>query len=106
MKKIQYSLLSTFSFIFLISAQTFIFKATAQPPGQQRTPLPLIPIKGDITHALTRHFKLATHIKIAPFANGFIQRWLVLEPIKKDIARNNIFTDNYLRSEFKHNNFS
>jgi hypothetical protein len=106
MKRIRKSLLSTLSFIILFSVQTLIYKATAQPPGQQRASLPPIPIKGDTTHTLTRHFKFATNTKIPPHDNGFIHRWIVLEPIKKDIARNNIFTDNYLRSEFKSNNFS
>ena len=44
--------------------------------------------------------------KKTPDAGGFIQRWLVLEPVKKDIARNNIFTDSYLRTTFTENNFS
>ena len=30
----------------------------------------------------------------------------MLEPVKKDIARNNIFTDNYLRTTFSTDNFS
>ena len=106
MKRKRKSFLSALSFIILLSLQALIYEATAQPPGQQRTPLPLIPIKGDTTHILTRHFKFATNTKIPPYANGFIHRWIVLEPIKKDIARNNIFTDNYLRSEFKSSNFS
>jgi hypothetical protein len=106
MKKIRNSILSIFSFVLCFGVPTFVSKVIAQPPGQQRAPLPPIPIKGDTTHALTRHFKLATNTKIAPYTNGFIQRWWVLEPIKKDIARNNIFTDNYLRNEFKSNDFS
>lgn len=92
--------------LMLFSLQILVNKASAQPPGFQRPPLPPIPIKGDTTHTLSRHFSNATNIKTPPFSNGFIHRWLVLEPIKKDIARNNIFTDNYLRSEFKNNNFS
>ena len=106
MKKLRNSILISLSFVIYTGVQTFVSKVLAQPPGQQRAALPPIPIKGDTTHDLTRHFKLATKTKIAPYTNGFIQRWLVLEPIKKDIARNNIFTDNYLRSEFKSNNFS
>lgn len=105
MKKIRKSLVSTLSFIFFLSV-LLVGNVIAQPPGQQRAPLPPIPIKGDTSHALTRHFKFATSTKIAPYENGFVHRWMVLEPIKKDIARNNIFTDNYLRSEFKNNNFS
>lgn len=106
MKKIQKLVFPLLALSILLGGQTFIHQVIAQPPAQQRAPLPPIPIKGDTTHTLTRHFKLATNTKIAPYTNGFIHRWLVLEPIKKDIARNNIFTDNYLRSEFKNNNFS
>lgn len=78
-----------------------------QPPGQgQRPPLPPIAIKGDTTHTLSKHFILTGSSKKAPDAKGFIQRWLVLEPVRKDIARNNIFTENYLRTTFDADNFS
>ena len=77
----------------------------AQGPPQ-RPPLPPIPIKGDTTHTLTRYFTMATPGKKTPDAKGFIQRWLVLEPVKKDIARNNIFTDSYLKTAFTTDNFS
>lgn len=79
----------------------------AQGPGPgQRIPLPPIPIKGDTTHTLSRHFTPAAAASKAPDAKGFIQRWLLLEPVKKDIVRNNIFTDNYLRTTFSADNFS
>jgi len=81
------------------------FTALAQGPGQ-RLPLPPIPIKGDTTHTLSRHFIPASAAQKAPDARGFIQRWLMLEPVKKDIARNNIFTDNYLKTTFSADNFS
>lgn len=86
--------------------QILVHSVVGQPTGMQRPPLPPIPIKDDTTHALTRHFIASTNLKTPPFANGFIHRWTVLEPIKKDIARNNIFTDNYLRNVFKTENFS
>ena len=78
-----------------------------QPPGERPRPvLPPIPIKGDTTHTLSKHFTGASNVTKAPDANGFIQRWLVLEPIKKDIARNNILTENYLRTTLSTDNFS
>ncbi|MEI9944325.1 MAG: hypothetical protein WDN26_08865 [Chitinophagaceae bacterium] len=78
-----------------------------QGPGQgQRPSLPPIPVKGDTTHTLSRHFILASAAKKAPDTKGFIQRWVVLEPVKKDIARNSIFTDSYLRTTFSADNFS
>lgn len=99
------SLLSVVKAIVVTAFQLVAVTALAQGPGQ-RIPLPPIPIKGDTTHTLSRHFTLATKGKKTPDANGFIQRWLVLEPVKKDIARNNIFTDNYLRTTFSADNFS
>jgi hypothetical protein len=101
------SLLSAMAFVVLSALQVGTITAFGQPPGQgQRPSLPPIPIKGDTTHTLSRYFIPASAAKKAPDAKGFIQRWLVLEPVKKDIARNSIFTDTYLRTTFSNNNFS
>jgi hypothetical protein len=102
------SLLPAMAFVVLLGLQLSVTTASAQaPPQQPRGPqLPPIPIKGDTTHTLSTHFAPATSAKKAPDARGFIQRWLVLEPVRKDIARNNIFTDNYLRTTFSTDNFS
>lgn len=35
-----------------------------------------------------------------PDANGFIRRWLILEPIEKPNRSNTVFTDSYLREVF------
>jgi hypothetical protein len=79
----------------------------AQNPGERPKPvLPVIPVKGDTTHTLAKHFTLASNEKKTPDDKGFIQRWLVLEPIRKDIARNNVLTETYLRESFSQNNFS
>lgn len=77
--------------------------AFGQPPGP-RPPI-YVPIQSDTTRSLNPYFAPATGKK-TPDANGFVQRWLVLEPIKKDIARNNIFTESYLRTTFAADNFS
>lgn len=74
--------------------------------GPPRPSLPPIPIKGDTTHTLTRDFILSSSTPKAPNANGFIQRWLVLEPVKKNIARNNVITDSFLKTNFTADNFS
>lgn len=101
------SLLPATAFLILLGLQLCVTAVLAQPPGQQRRPsLPSIPIKGDTTHTLSAHFITATTKPKAPDAKGFIQRWLVLEPIRKNIARNNIFTDNYLKTTFSTDNFS
>ncbi|MEZ0484951.1 acetylxylan esterase [Fibrella aquatica] len=100
-------LLLVIIFAILSVLQIGSLTAFAQGPGPgQRLPLPPIPIKGDTTHTLSRHFTPAAAGKKRPDAKGFIQRWLVLEPVKKDITRNNIFTDNYLRTTFSADNFS
>lgn len=101
------SLLPAMAFVVLSVLQVVTINAFAQAPGQPPRPsLPPIPIKGDTTHTLSKHFITASAAKKTPNAKGFIQRWLVLAPVKKDIARNNIFTDNYLRTTFSTDDFS
>ena len=101
------SLLPVLTFVIISVLQIGGIAAFAQCPGPgQRIPLPPIPIKGDTTHTLSKHFTLASGMIKPPDAKGFIQRWLVLEPVKKDIVRNNIFTDSYLRTNFSTDNFS
>src|SRR6478736_338644 len=99
------SLLPVITFVILSGLQLYGISTFAQGPGP-RPSLPPIPVKGDTTHTLSKQFTPASAVKKAPDAKGFIQRWLVLEPVKKDIARNNIFTDNYLRTTFSTDNFS
>ncbi|HLP37992.1 hypothetical protein [Lacibacter sp.] len=107
MNKKHKSSLAAIAFVVLTVLQLAPINVFAQAPGQPPRPsLPPIPIKGDTTHTLTKHFVVASAAKKAPNAKGFIQRWWVLEPVKKDIVRNNIFTDNYLRTTFSTDNFS
>ena len=95
------------AFVFFLIVQPCVNGVSAQVPApQQGSILSQIPIKSDTTHTLSKYFGPANGIKKAPHAKGFIQRWLVLEPVKKDIARNNIFTDSYLRTTFSTDNFS
>jgi len=83
-----------------------IITAFGQPPGPgRRSSLPPIPIKGDTTHTLSAHFIPASTAKKTPDAKGFIQRWLVLEPIKNNRS-NSTMTDSYLRTTFASDNFS
>ncbi|QNA46615.1 acetylxylan esterase [Lacibacter sediminis] len=96
-----------FAVLSLLQLAAINVFAQAPVPGQRPAPsLPPIPIKCDTTHTLSKHFTVASAAKKTPNAKGFIQRWLVLEPVRKDIARNNIFTDNYLRTTFSTDNFS
>jgi hypothetical protein len=50
--------------------------------------------------SISAYFSPATKEKKTPDANGFIQRWLLLEPIDKPNRSNAVFTDSYLRKTF------
>lgn len=98
------SWLSAMAFIVLSG---YAMNARGQFPGQgQRPALPPITLNSDTTHNLAKHFIQASTLKKTPDAKGFIQRWLVLEPVKKTIGRNNILTDSYLTKTFSTDNFS
>lgn len=56
--------------------------------------------KRDTTGSLAPYFTPATVLKKTPDAEGFIQRWLLLEPINKPNRSNAVFTDSYLRAAF------
>ncbi len=73
--------------------------------GGRGSNVPPIPIAGDTTHTLTRSFIAATNVKKAPDADGFIQRWLILEPVKNNRS-NTTMTDTYLHSQIATDNFS
>ena len=49
---------------------------------------------------LTPYFALATTAPKAPDADGFIQRWLLLEPIVKPNRTNTVFVGTYVRKTF------
>jgi hypothetical protein len=58
------------------------------------------PAKRDTARSIAQYFTPATKSKKAPDAEGFIQRWLLLEPINKPNRTNTVFTDSYLRKAF------
>ncbi|GAB2971793.1 hypothetical protein GCM10027049_01740 [Mucilaginibacter puniceus] len=74
--------------------------------GGRGSNLPPIPLAEDTTHTLTKHFITATNVKKAPDARGFIQRWLVLEPVKNNLRSNSAITESYLKTAFANQNFS
>jgi hypothetical protein len=51
--------------------------------------------------SLTPYFTLATSPSKAPDQDGFLQRWLLLEPINKPNRTNTVFTDTYVRNAMK-----
>jgi hypothetical protein len=48
--------------------------------------------------SLAPYFTLATSGAKAPDPDGFLQRWLLLEPIKQPIRTNTLFTESYVRN--------
>ena len=56
--------------------------------------------ESDSAQGIAPYFEPATSSPKAPDAEGFIQRWLLLEPINKPNRTNTVFTDSYLRETF------
>lgn len=56
--------------------------------------------KKDTTRNITPYFTPGTTSKKTPDAEGFIQRWLLLDPINKPNRGNTVFTDSYLKKAF------
>ncbi len=57
-------------------------------------------IKSDTARTIAPYFIPATTKIKTPDAEGFIQRWLLLEPINKPNRSNTVFTDSYIRTAF------
>lgn len=55
---------------------------------------------GDTTRSIVPYFKPVTSSPKAPDVDGFLQRWLLLEPIDKPNRSNTVFTDSYIRNAF------
>jgi hypothetical protein len=52
----------------------------------------------DTTRSIAPYFTSAATLPKAPDADGFLQRWLLLEPINKPNRTNTVFTDSYIRT--------
>jgi hypothetical protein len=80
-------------FIFLLG-----LGLQAQPvtPGRQMD----YESKGDTVRSIADYFSPATTMKMTPDDDGFIRRWLLLEPIIKPNRSNTVFTDSYIRKAF------
>ena len=62
--------------------------------------------KNEASPRLSDYFSPATSNTISPDNEGFIQRWLLLEPIDKPNRSNTVFTDSYIREAFATEYFS
>lgn len=67
--------------------------ALAQAPRQAD----IVPGRTPVSPTLEDYFTPSTPEAIAPDADGFITRWLLLEPIPKPNRSNTVFTDSYIR---------
>ena len=54
----------------------------------------------DAPRSIAPYFTSATSSPKAPDNDGFLQRWLLLEPINKPNRTNTVFTDSYVRNTF------
>ena len=54
----------------------------------------------DTARSITAYFAPAKTSNKKPDIDGFIQRWLLLEPINKPNRSNTVFTDSYIRKAF------
>ena len=52
----------------------------------------------DVPRSIAPYFKTAASSPKAPDADGFLQRWLLLDPINKPNRTNTVFTDSYVRN--------
>ena len=58
------------------------------------------PAISDTTRSISPYFTSSSTSKKTPDAEGFIQRWILLEPIIKPNRSNTVFTDSYIRAAF------
>lgn len=56
--------------------------------------------RNDTSRSISQYFTPGTTETKTPDDDGFIQRWLLLEPISKPNRSNTVFTDSYLRKSF------
>ena len=86
----------------LLLTMGFVILGGSALRGQSVTPerqAQAIP-KSDAKRSIAPYFNPATTKKKTPDSDGFIQRWLLLEPINKPNRGNTVFVDSYLRSAF------
>ena len=84
---------SRMSFLFLVGLLFSGGFAIAQRQADYATKL-------DAPRTIEPYFNKATNKTMTPDSDGFIQRWLLLEPINKPNRTNTVFTDSYLRKAF------
>jgi hypothetical protein len=96
--------------VVALSAFPDVFAATAgvpqaaTPGGAAQAPAPTSAGRAgtpdNAPRTIAPYFTPATRVSRAPDIEGFLQRWLLLEPIAKPNRTNTVFTDSYVRSAF------
>jgi hypothetical protein len=92
---------------------SFAGPAYAQAPGAPPATAPLLPGSGsgigrlaadpkalNAPRTIAPYFVPASAAPKAPDGDGFLQRWLLLEPISKPNRSNNLFVGTYVRNTF------
>lgn len=90
MNIVNKKLLTAASLVAIFSLH--LFTATAQVPAGA--------VKSNSNTSLDQYFTPATAGEMKPDAEGFIRRWLLLEPISNPNRSNTVFTDSYIREAF------
>lgn len=90
-------LLPTFILVVLLGLQVGFKTAFGQVTA---------PVKSDRAFVFSNYFTPATKVNIPPNDKGYVQRWLILDPVKKNITSNNLFTDSFVKTTLSDNNFS
>lgn len=85
---------STLVAIGVLSMQAAAMAAQA-PPGLHAPPNPAA---ANAPRTIAPYFTVATAQPKAPDADGFLQRWMLLEPISKPNRTNTVFTGTYVRA--------
>jgi hypothetical protein len=76
--------------------------AQATPPSGAAAPIggARASVLDNAPRTIAPYFVPAAHLPKAPDVEGFLQRWLLLEPITKPNRTNTVFTDSYVRAAF------
>lgn len=90
MKNVFLRILLTLSLALVLTPQSYGRKASSRE---------------ELTNALKGYFVPVGNEAASPDADGFIRRWLLLEPISKPNRSNNVFTDSYTRDAILHEYF-
>ena len=83
----------------LVLASAISVAACPSASGQKRMK------NADVAKALDGYFTLATGDSARPDSEGFIRRWMLLDPISKINNTNRVFTDSYTRNAIMHEYF-